>query len=306
MNKLLQRQRRKYLGNDEKISPELTALFNAVSESYNYYEKDRKMIERAIELSSKEMIELNNELEIKNKLLKQKNKELEQFAFVASHDLQEPLRTTISFVEILKQQYSGKLDTKADKYLDYILQSTARMRTLVKDLLDFSRIGNNKQLEQLDCNILLQGVIQDIDKAIKDSGAEIIYDELPIITGYSTEIKQLFQNLTVNAVKFRKPGVAPQINIRAEKAGNFWHFSFKDNGIGIDSQHSERIFDIFQRLHTRSEYEGSGIGLSHCKKIVELHNGKIWIESAPGNGSTFHFTLCRKNDLKFCVTNPTL
>ncbi|MBC7886875.1 MAG: PAS domain S-box protein [Ferruginibacter sp.] len=230
-------------------------------------------------------------LALNNQLLEQKNKELEQFAYVASHDLQEPLRTTISFVEIFKQQYFGKIDPKADKYLTYIMQATDRMRVLIKDLLDFSRIGNNKDLEQVDCDSLLRDVIADIETAIVDSNANICAADLPVISGYATEIKQLFQNLLINAIKFRKPGEIPQIKISADKSGSYWHFAFADNGIGIDKKHNERIFIIFQRLHTRTEYDGSGIGLSHCKKIVELHHGKIWVESVPGEGSVFHFTI---------------
>ena len=230
-------------------------------------------------------------LETKNKELEIKNRELEQFAYVASHDLQEPLRTTTSFVEIFKQQYYGRIDEKADKYLNYIVQASDRMRVLIKDLLDFSRIGNNKDLEQIDCNLLLQDVVADIDKAIKESNAEIKADPLPVVNGYTTELKQLFQNLIVNSIKFRKKDVAPKIKIMAEKKNDHWRFAFSDNGIGIDRQHNERIFIIFQRLHNRTEYQGSGIGLSHCKKIVELHNGKIWVDSTPNVGSTFNFTI---------------
>lgn len=234
-------------------------------------------------------------LAINNHELEQKNKELEQFAYVASHDLQEPLRTITSFVEIFKKQYYGNLDTKADKYLNYIIQASDRMRVLIKDLLDFSRIGNNKDLERVDCNQVLMDVIDDIDMAITESGAIIKSDPLPVINGYPIELKQLFQNLTVNAIKFSKPGVIPQIKISANIMDNQWHFSFADNGIGIDKAHYERIFIIFQRLHTRTEYVGSGIGLSHCKKIVELHRGNIWVESGIGSGSSFHFTI-PKND----------
>lgn len=230
-------------------------------------------------------------LAIKNNQLQQKNKELEQFAYVASHDLQEPLRTTISFVNIFKKQYYGRLDTTADKYLNYIVQASNRMGVLIKDLLDFSRIGINKDIEQVDCNLILREVIEDIDKSISDTNASIINGHLPTICGYSSELKQLFQNLIINAIKFRKPGSIPIINISAVKAGDCWNFAFADNGIGIDEAHNERIFIIFQRLHNRSEYEGSGIGLSHCKKIVELHHGKIWVASTPNKGSTFYFTL---------------
>src|SRR5688500_1289255 len=162
-----------------------------------------------------------------------KIQELEQFAYVASHDLQEPLRTTASFVQMFKQQYFGKIDSKADKYLNYIVQASDRMRVLIKDLLDFSRIGNNKDLEQVDCNLLLQDVIADIDQAIKDSDAEIQAEHLPVIKGYTTELKQLFQNLIVNSIKFKKKDVPPKINIAAQKKDDYWRFAFTDNGIGI-------------------------------------------------------------------------
>lgn len=223
--------------------------------------------------------------------LERKNKELEQFAYIASHDLQEPLRTTSSFIELLRKQYQGKLDEKADKYFNYILESSDRMKLLIKNLLDYSRIGNKKELEQVDCNKTLQEVLADLGVAINDANADIQHNPLPVVRGYPTEIKQLFQNLIINAVKFQRKGVAPQIKISVHKVKNNWEFAFKDNGIGIEKQHSEKIFNIFQRLHTRAEYEGSGIGLSHCKKIVELHRGRIWVESTFGEGSTFNFTL---------------
>ncbi|MEO6721027.1 MAG: PAS domain S-box protein [Ferruginibacter sp.] len=230
-------------------------------------------------------------LEIKNNQLELKNKELEQFAYVASHDLQEPLRTISSFVELIQKQYKGKLDINADKYLSFIAQSSDRMKVLIKNLLDYSRIGAKKELEQVDCNQMMHEVLADLGAAINDANAEIHHNRLPVISGYPTEIKQLFQNLIINAVKFQKKGVAPQIKISAQRTKDTWEFSFQDNGIGIEKQHREKIFNIFQRLHTRSEYAGSGIGLSHCKKIVELHNGKIWVESVPNEGSTFNFTI---------------
>jgi PAS domain S-box-containing protein len=239
------------------------------------------------------------DLEIKNKQLEQKNKELEQFAYIASHDMQEPLRTTSSFVELLQQQYQGRLDEKADKYLTFIAQSSDRMKVLIKDLLDYSRIGRKKELAEVDCNIMLDEVLADLGTAINETGAEIKTGQLPVISGYQTEIKQLFQNLIMNAIKFRKKNISPQIKISAENIPGFWLFAFKDNGIGIEEKHNERIFEIFQRLHTRTEYEGSGIGLAHSKKIVELHSGRIWVESEFGQGATFYFTIRKnKNDEK--------
>jgi light-regulated signal transduction histidine kinase (bacteriophytochrome) len=168
------------------------------------------------------------------------------------------------------------------------------MKLLIKNLLDYSRIGAKKELEEVDCNKSLHEVLADLGAAINDAKADIQHKPLPVVSGYPTEIKQLFQNLIINAVKFRKKGTAPQIKISVEKIKDSWQFAFEDNGIGIEKKHSEKIFNIFQRLHTRSEYEGSGIGLSHCKKIVELHGGKIWVKSTPGEGSVFNFTLPSK------------
>jgi two-component system, sensor histidine kinase len=236
-----------------------------------------------------------NSLEMQNKELERKNKELEQFAYVASHDLQEPLRTTAGFVELLQQQYNGKLDEKADKYLSFIVQSSNRMRVLITDLLEYSRIGNKKKQHQVDCTAVLNEVLTDLGTGITETGAVIDAGPLPVITGYPTEIKLLFQNLIFNSIKFRQKDVVPYIRISAIRKDNAWVFSISDNGIGIAKEHDERIFIIFQRLHTRSEYSGSGIGLSHCKKIVELHKGKIWLDSELGKGSTFHFTLSNNN-----------
>jgi len=222
-----------------------------------------------------------------------KNKELEQFAYVASHDLQEPLRTTSGFVELLQKQYKGRLDGNADKYLDYIVQASDRMKTLIKDLLDYSRIGREKESKEVDGNKLLNEVLADLHNIIKESGAIIRKEPLPVLNAYPTELKLLFQNLLTNSIKFHRPGIPPEITIRATKEKGFWKFSFLDNGIGIEKPFLERIFIIFQRLHNRTEYEGSGIGLAHCKKIVELHGGAIGVESTPGEGSDFFFTISR-------------
>jgi ligand-binding sensor domain-containing protein/signal transduction histidine kinase len=230
-----------------------------------------------------------------NKALERKNKELEQFAYVASHDLQEPLRTVSSFVDLLHSQYKDRFDDRASKYMTFIIQASDRMKILINDLLEYSRIGKKKESACVDLNQTVKAVLADLNKAISDSGAEITVGELPVISAYPTEMKQIFQNLIVNAIKFRKKDNTPKIEIGAEKKNDLWQFSVKDNGIGIDPNQSERIFVIFQRLHSRNEYEGSGIGLSHCKKIAELHKGKIWVESAPGEGSCFYFTINEQN-----------
>ncbi len=226
-----------------------------------------------------------------NQELGRKNLELEQFVYIASHDLREPLRTTTAFVELFQQQYKGKLDANADKYLAYITQSSGRMKLLIDDLLDYSKAGTKKVTELVDCNVILQEVLSDLVIALEETGADVRSVELPVISGHKTGIKQLFQNLIINGIKFRRKNVVPQIRILSELKDDGWKFSFTDNGIGIEQQNKEKIFVIFQRLHDRNEYEGSGIGLAHCKKIVESHKGEIWVESTPGGGSTFHFTI---------------
>ncbi len=243
-------------------------------------------------IAMRDNLKINEEnISKKNKELERKNKELEQFAYVASHDLQEPLRTISSFVNLLKDQYYGKLEGHADRYITYITQSSERMKILINDLLEYSRLGNKKELQEIDCNNLIHEVLADLDKKINDEQAVITVEKLPVIKGYRTEMKQLFQNLIVNAIKFKRKDTIPEINITANHQYSQWSFAISDNGIGIPEEHRERIFIIFQRLHTRTEYEGSGIGLAHCKKIVGLHGGKIWVDSAPGEGTTFNFNI---------------
>lgn len=248
--------------------------------------------------SAEEEHRAREEAELANKELERKNKELEQFAFVASHDLQEPLRTTSSFVELLQKQYTGKLDEKGDKYINYIMRSTERMKILIKDLLDYSRIGRKGEIELVDCNVVLQDMLADLALVIQEKHATVISDPLPVINGYPMELKQLFQNLVINAIKFSREGVKPEVKISVGRTRGFWEFAVQDNGIGMEEKHSEKIFIIFQRLHTRNQYEGSGIGLAHCKKIVELHGGRIWLKSKPGEGSTFYFTIREKMNIQ--------
>ncbi|MEO6456569.1 MAG: two-component regulator propeller domain-containing protein [Ginsengibacter sp.] len=256
----------------------------------------KQVHEQTIKLvqSTREEQKARHKAEQANIELEIKNKEMEQFAYIASHDLQEPLRTTSSFVKLLQKQYAGQLDERADKYFNFITDASDRMKVLIKNLLDYSRIGSKKELEQVDCKVVLKDVLADLHVAIQEAKADISYMQLPVISGYPNEIKQLFQNLLINAIKFRKQDTIPQVIISVQKIKNYWEFIFKDNGIGIEEKNREKIFNIFQRLHTRTEYEGSGIGLSYCKKIVELHNGKIWVESTPGLGSTFYFTIQEK------------
>jgi len=219
------------------------------------------------------------------------NKGLTQFSFIASHDLQEPLRTVANYMQVFEEDYIHLLDDNAHKYLKAVNNAVKRMSVLVKSLLDFSRLGRNTKLSLVDSKTLVQAVISDLQTMIRTSNAQIDLFEMPHLVAYEVELRQVFQNLIINAIKFRRNDFQPRIEIRSEKVPSGWQFSVADNGIGIDPVHFERIFDIFQRLHTDEEYEGSGIGLSNCKKIVESHQGSIRVESAPQNGSTFYFTI---------------
>lgn len=223
--------------------------------------------------------------------LKSKNKELEQFSYITSHDLQEPLRTVLSFIDVIQEDYSDKMDEEFNVYLKYISEASTRMSSLIKSLLDYSRIGHKGIVGIVDCNVLLDSVTADLKYKIDNSHAEINYGKLPVIAGFNLELRLLFQNLITNAIKFQKKTEVPKIDISFEENRTHWQFNIADNGIGIREEYQNKIFVIFQRLHNREEYDGTGIGLSHCQKIVEIHGGEIWVDSEEGVGSTFHFTI---------------
>jgi PAS domain S-box-containing protein len=223
--------------------------------------------------------------------LKRSNTELEQFAYIASHDLQEPLRAVAGMVQLLQKRYQGQLDQRADEYISLAIDGATRMQTLINDLLAYSRVERRgNPIQSIDANKSLASALRNLQISIAEQGATITNDPLPTLEADPTQLTQLFQNLIGNAIKFHGE-TPPQIHIAAEDLGEGWRFSVHDNGIGIEPQYFERVFLIFQRLHTRREYSGTGIGLSVCKKIVEWHGGRIWIESQIGRGSTFYFTI---------------
>lgn len=234
---------------------------------------------------------LGHKMRLYTTKLEIKNKELEQFNYIASHDLQEPLNTINSFSELLKKEYTNVIDERADRYLYYIQRASIRMSDLVKALLDYGRIGHNISIEKVDCNVIVDEVKDNIDSLITKTNTEIQVNNLPEVNGYERELKLLFQNLICNAIKFQDKNQKPKIQIGANLNTDQWIFFVKDNGIGIDRIHKERIFAIFQRLHTSCEYEGTGIGLAHCRKIVDLHGGKIWLDSQINEGTTFYFNI---------------
>lgn len=222
--------------------------------------------------------------------LTRSNADLQQFAYVASHDLQEPLRMVASYTQLLGKRYKGKLDSDADEFIGYAVDGANRMQRLIQDLLSYSRITTqDKAFEPIDCNGALESAIGNLRMTVEKEKAVVTHDPLPIVMGDSTQIVQLFQNLISNAIKFHGAD-PPRIHVSAERTDTEWLFAVRDNGIGIDSQYAARIFVIFQRLHTVADYPGTGIGLALCKKIVQRHCGRIWVDSQPGHGATFYFT----------------
>ncbi len=227
----------------------------------------------------------------KYSILEAKSKEMEQFTYIASHDLRHPLLTILNYIKILDNEYASKLDEDGKMFVQLISESADRMDKLVLGLLDYSRLSKIKELEIVKCNDLVNEVLADLSSAIEESKAQITVESLPEILGYPLELRQLFQNLIANAIKFKKQNTPPVIQIRAQQDGGSYVFEVTDNGIGIAAKDLEKIFQIFQRLHSVDEYEGLGLGLAYCKKIVELHNGHIWVTSTPEIGSYFYFSI---------------
>ncbi len=238
-----------------------------------------------------ELKEAENNLKIKIEELTRSNAELEQFAYVSSHDLQEPLRMIASYLQLLERKYKGKLDAKADKYINFSVDGATRMQKLIDDLLAFSRVTTKaNELKPTDLESVYNEILSNLEVLIDENNAIVNHDPLPVVMADKTQISQVFQNLINNAIKFHSKD-QPKIKISVNEENNQWLFSVQDNGIGIDPKHSDRIFEIFKRLHKKRDYPGTGIGLAICKKIIERHGGRIWVKSELGKGSTFYFTL---------------
>src|SRR5215813_7645021 len=235
--------------------------------------------------------ELERRVEERTAELRRSNEELQQFAYVASHDLQEPLRMVTNYVQLLAQRYQGQLDSEAQEFIGYAVEGAQRMKALIDDLLAYSRVNIRERLVvPTDSGAVLQQTLQNLHMQIAESGATVTADSLPKVSADRMQLGLLWQNLLSNALKFRGQE-PPRVHVSARHQGNEWVFSVRDNGIGMEPRHTERIFQMFQRLHTRQEYPGTGIGLAICRKIVERHGGRIWVESEPGRGTTFFFTL---------------
>jgi len=247
---------------------------------------------RGVTIDITELKLLHDELEQTLEKLQSSNAELEQFAYVASHDLQEPLRMVASYTQFLARRYQSQLDADADEFIAYAVDGVNRMQKMINDLLEYSRLNTRaKPLEMTDCEDTVDQALSNLQIAIEESDAVITHEPLPAVMADPTQLLRLFQNLISNAIKFSRNSGIPKIHIRVEQTDGMWTFSVRDNGIGIDPQYADRIFLIFQRLHGREEYPGTGIGLAVCKKIAERHGGQIWVESNDGGGTTFHFTI---------------
>jgi len=239
----------------------------------------------------KQFFEQKRQLVEKEKELVRSNEELQQFAYVASHDLQEPLRMVSSYTQLLARRYRGKLDKDADDFIGFAVDGVTRMQRLINDLLSYSRVGSRgRSFEPTDTDVVLGRALANLKLAIADNHASVTHDPLPRVKADERQLEQLFQNLVGNAIKYHG-AEPPRVHVGANRNNGNWEFSIKDNGIGIDPQYNDRIFVIFQRLHSREEYEGTGIGLAVCKKIVERHGGRIWVQSEAGKGSDFRFTI---------------
>lgn len=287
-----------FTAEQERISASQRAMLNILED----FAAEKQFLEesQAAVLNILEDFEAEKEkVEAVNRLLTRKtdelawsNAELEQFAYVASHDLQEPLRMVSSFVSLLQKRYQGELDERADRYIYHAVDGAKRMKDLIEGLLEYSRAGRHEiGTDPVDLNEALGLATVNLARAIEESGAHVEAGVLPTVRGSTQQLAQVFQNLIGNAIKFRQPGTRPHVGITAVRSGSEWIVSIKDDGIGLDPVYAEKIFSIFQRLHSRSEYPGTGIGLAICKKVIERHGGRIWVESSPGQGSVFRFTL---------------
>jgi light-regulated signal transduction histidine kinase (bacteriophytochrome) len=261
----------------ERLEAQIEELRRQLAEARESLDASHRRAEEALRKSVEE--------------LARSNADLQEFAFAASHDLQEPLRTVGGFVQLLQRKYGHRLDAEAQTFIQYAVEGVQRMETLIKDLLTYSRVNTHgKELTPTDAGVAFNAALGNLHALIVETTAEISRGELPTVRADASQLIQLFQNLLGNALKFRSEA-PPKIDVSARREGNFWQFSIRDNGIGIEPKFHNTVFEAFRSLHTRKKYPGTGIGLATCKKIIERHGGRIWVESKLGEGATFHFTL---------------
>jgi len=288
-----------WLSRAAPIRDDNDVIIGAVEVAYDI--SDRKAAEKALYAANRELEQKNRQLEAiekqletRNADLERSNQELEQFAYVASHDLQEPLRKVAAFTQLLAEHCADKLDSDAREFIGYAVDGAHRMQGLINGLLAYSRVGTHGgSFSAVDCEKVFECAVANLAMAITESGAEVTHEPLPTVMGDGLQLVQLLQNLIGNAIKFRGPA-PPRVHVSAVRQDKEWVFRVRDNGIGIEPEYFGRLFVIFQRLHSRTEYPGTGIGLAISKKVVERHGGRIWVESAPGKGSTFCFGIAER------------
>lgn len=270
-----------------------TYLHSSLLEHYIRSSIERNQALIALQESEQKYRELFEQESLLRQELSRSNTELQDFAYIASHDLQEPLRAISGYTKLLQTEYIAQLDSTAHEYMNFVIDGTKRMQGLIEDLLIYSRVGTSEPVFTLvDCNSIMQEAIANLQTSIEESQAEIVYQDLPCLVAERNQVVQLFQNLLSNAIKFRHRDISPKIIVRAKLENDrTWLFSIEDNGIGIEPKYFDRIFKIFKRLHTQREFSGTGIGLALCRKIVERHGGEIWVESKLGNSTTFFWTI---------------
>lgn len=263
------------------VNATIVPLLDPKGISYRYVE---------IHTEVTEYKEMKQTMEERVNELARSNDELEQFAYVVTHDLQEPLRAISSFTQLLKKYCDQQLDERANQLIGHVIDGTARMQLLIDDLLTYAQVNTDQAMMNVDCEKLLNNILADLSITLHENNIVVTYDKLPIIKGIPFQIMQLFNNLIGNAIKFRREQL-PRMHVGVTEDQDEWIFSVTDNGIGMEEQYWDRIFRVFQRLHSRREYAGTGIGLAICKKVVDCHKGRIWVKSEPNEGSTFYFTI---------------
>ena len=272
---------------DDQGDKFLVGIFHDITEQKHYEQvisEFNQTLEMQVHARTGQLNKLMKELEFRNE-------ELQQFIYVASHDMSEPLLTLSSFSNLLRDEYAEKFDETGNKCIDFIFDAATRMRAQIKSLLDYLVLSNNVPLTMVDCTALVDNVLLDLSCIIQETSAHINVQKLPSILGNETELRLLFQHLITNAIKFRQPDVCPEIHISVQRDNNSYIFLIADNGIGIDKQHQNRVFHIFKQTHKRGMYDGFGMGLSYCKKIITKYGGKIWVKSELGKGSRFYFSI---------------
>ena len=297
-NKLLLRQVKRIYGQNPELSSDLVKLLEMVSQSYEHYERDRRIIERAMEISSEE-------LRTSHKVLAEQNEELELFVSKVSHDLKAPIRTINSFGQLIHRELvKSEYDDKILDYLNFITSGAQSMQLLIESLLFHARLGLKLELkDEIDLNELIQTVKGNLGGLIQENNASIIVETLPVVSGRSHEMLQLFQNLIGNAIKFKKEGTDPLVKVRCNEKEEEYIILVEDNGIGIEGKDKDKVFAAFQRLNGSSEFEGSGLGLSICKKIIDNIGGRIWVESELGVGTKFIFSLPKGRSTESNIKN---